>query len=75
MPVTGRDYPENVLMTDRVQGRQLKDQIPFGVGYGAGCQDNDSLYIHLRLRSKYQHAGERNGLEFCRLPQHLPFAG
>ena len=28
--------------------------------------------IHLRLRSKYQHAGERNRLEFCRLPQPLP---
>jgi hypothetical protein len=35
----------NVLMTGRVQGRQLKDQIPFGVGYRAGCQYNDLLDV------------------------------
>jgi hypothetical protein len=35
----------NVLMTGRVQGRQLKDQIPFGVGYRAGCQYNDLLEV------------------------------
>jgi hypothetical protein len=35
----------NVLKTGRVQGRQLKDQIPFGVGYRAGCQYNDLLDV------------------------------
>jgi hypothetical protein len=40
-------------MTGRVQGRQLKDQIPFGVRYRAGCQYNDLLYIHPSLKSKY----------------------
>jgi hypothetical protein len=36
---------QNALMTGRVQGRQLKDQIPFGVGYRAGCQYNDPMSI------------------------------